>query len=132
MGDVQAFRKENDAALDSYAQALTLYRAVGDRLGEANVYSSQGQVYLLGGQENKAREMLTKAISIYEMIGSRYSIPAQIGNYGWALLRAGKFADAYPYFEQAVPLFEAIGLKDYAQRHHQAALWCKHQVQQEE
>jgi len=130
LGDVQAFRDERDAALASYAQALTLYRAVGDRLGEANVYSAQGQVYLLDGQQEEAKQMLAKAISIYEIIGSRYSIPAQIGNYGWALLRAGKFAEACPYFEQAVPLFEAIGLDDYAQRHYQAALWCRQQLQQ--
>jgi len=94
------------------------------------VYSAQGQVYLLDGQQEEAKQMLAKAISIYEIIGSRYSIPAQIGNYGWALLRAGKFAEACPYFEQAVPLFEAIGLDDYAQRHYQAALWCRQQLQQ--
>jgi len=40
MGDVQQFRKQMDAALESYAQALGLFRAVGDRLGEANVLLS--------------------------------------------------------------------------------------------
>ncbi len=130
LGDVQAFCDERDAALASYAQALTLFRAVGSRLGEANVYSAKGQVYLLSDRQEEAKQMLAKAINIYEIIGDRYSIPAQTGNYGWALLRAGKFAEAYPYFEQAVPLFESIGLDDYAQRHHQAALWCKQQLQQ--
>jgi len=129
-GDVLAFRKQNDEALARYEAALGLYRAVGARLGEANVYSAQGQVYLLSDRQEEAKQMLAKAINIYEIIGDRYSIPAQIGNYGWALLQAGKFAEAYPYFEQAVPLFEAIGLDDYAQRHHQAALWCKQQLEE--
>jgi hypothetical protein len=38
IGDVQQFRDERDAAPKSYEQALQLFRAVGDRLGEANVY----------------------------------------------------------------------------------------------
>jgi hypothetical protein len=37
IGDVQQFRDDRDAALTSYHEALTLYRALGDRLGEANV-----------------------------------------------------------------------------------------------
>ncbi|MBI3242266.1 MAG: hypothetical protein HYZ49_08240, partial [Chloroflexi bacterium] len=37
IGDVQQFRKETDAALVSYEEALRLFRAVGAKLGEANV-----------------------------------------------------------------------------------------------
>ena len=44
IGDVQQFRKENDAALASYNDALKLFRAVGAKLGEANVYLSLGGI----------------------------------------------------------------------------------------
>ena len=38
-------RKELDAALESYAQALERFNAIGDRLGQANVLLSQGKLY---------------------------------------------------------------------------------------
>ncbi len=120
IGDVQQFRKENDAALTSYNEALQLFRAVGDRLGEANVFSALGQLSLIDDPE-AADALLNQAISIYQKIGSRYSIPAQIGNFGWALRRLGERKRAKPYLLRAAKLFEEIGLMDYAERHYRAA-----------
>jgi len=120
IGDVQQFRDDRDAALDSYNEALKLFKAVGDKLGEANVISSQGQLFLPDDLE-KANEFLNTAIQIYQQIGDRYSVPAQIGNYGWKLFRLGEHEKAKPYFIQAADLFEKMGLMDYAGRHRQAA-----------
>ena len=44
IGDVQQFRDERDAALASYNEALKLFKAVGDHLGEANVLKAIGDV----------------------------------------------------------------------------------------
>jgi tetratricopeptide (TPR) repeat protein len=121
IGDVQQFRKEIDAALESYRQALELFRAVGDRLGEANTLSSQSRVALLDGDQLLSDRLLEQAIRLYQAIGSRYSIPAQIGNHGWALRRVGKSQQARPYLLNAAELFEAMGLQDYAERHRNAA-----------
>jgi tetratricopeptide (TPR) repeat protein len=120
IGDVQQFRKEMDAALESYNEALKLFRQVGAKLGEANVISSQGQMYLPDDLD-KANEYLNKALQVYQKIGSLYSIPAQIGNYGWKLYRLGEYEKAKPYLLQAADLFEKIGLMDYAERHRNAA-----------
>lgn len=120
IGDVQQFRDDRDAALKSYAEALALFRAVGDRLGEANVYASQGQLHLPDNLD-KANELLNQAIQIYQRIGSQYSIPAQIGNFGWKLLRLGEREKAKPYLLQAAELFGKMGLIDYAERHRNAA-----------
>ncbi|MCS6883034.1 MAG: hypothetical protein RMK84_18885, partial [Oscillochloridaceae bacterium] len=117
----QQFRKEMDAALGSYAAAQALYRQVGDRLGEANVYAAQGRIALIGGDQAAADRLLVQAIAIYEAIGDRYSVPVQIGNYGWALRRAGRYAEARPYHARAAELFAAMGLDEYADRHRQAA-----------
>ncbi|MCC7189503.1 MAG: tetratricopeptide repeat protein [Anaerolineales bacterium] len=120
IGDVQQFRKETDAALESYEEALKLFRQVGAKLGEANVISSQGQLYLPDDLK-RANEYLNRAINIYELIGSRYSVPAQIGNYGWKLYRLHEYEKAKPYLLQAADLFEKMGLTDYADRHRNAA-----------
>lgn len=120
IGDVQQFRKDNEAAVQSYEQALGLFRAVGDRLGEANVLAAQGQAALSGDQE-AADLLLEQALAIYRAIGSHYSIAAQIGNYGWTLLRIGHTAQARIYLARAADLFAEMGLDDYAERHRQAA-----------
>jgi tetratricopeptide (TPR) repeat protein len=121
MGDLQQFRKEMDAALDSYQAALRLYRAVGARRGEANVLAAQGQLALTDGDQGAADQLLGQAIAIYEAIGDRYSVPASIGNYGWALQRVERYADARPYFLRAAELFAAIGFNDYAEQRRDAA-----------
>ncbi len=110
-----------DAALESYQAALTLYHAVGDRLGEANVLASQGQLALITDRPEEADVLLNQAVAIYQAIGARYSVPAQIGNYGWALRRIGQQERARPYLRQAAELFATIGLSDYAERHQRAA-----------
>ena len=120
IGDVQQFRDERDAALASYEQALGLFRAVGDRLGEANVLASQGQLYLLDDPQ-KADEFLERVIALYQQIGARYSVPAIVGNFGWALRRLGHKDRARLYLLRAADLFEKMGLLDYAERHRRAA-----------
>ncbi len=120
-GDVLAFLAQREEALARYGEALTLYRAVGDRQGEANVLASQGQVTLVEGDRDRADQMLQDAVAIYRSIGARYSVPAQIGNYGWALMRVGRVDEARPYLLQAAQLFTDMGLDDFAERHLQAA-----------
>ena len=131
IGDVQQFRKETDAALASYEEALKLFRQVGEKLGEANVLSSQGQMYLPDDLD-KANDFLNQAIQIYQQIGSRYSVPAQIGNFGWKLLRLDEREKAKQYLLQAADLFEKMGLMDYAERHRQAASEDVHPQTEEE
>jgi tetratricopeptide (TPR) repeat protein len=65
--DVQSFRKEMDAALASYDQALELYKQVGDKLGQANARLSKGEL-------TNDSEEFEEAIRLYEQIGDRYSI----------------------------------------------------------
>ncbi len=120
LGDVHRDLSELPEARARYEEALPLYRSIGAKLGEANVYASQGQLYLPDNSD-RANELLNQAIQIYQSIGDQYSIPAQIGNFGWRLLRLGEKEKAKPYLLQAADLFEKIGLMDYAERHRNAA-----------
>jgi len=126
MGDVQRFRKEMEAALVSYQQALTLYQAAGSRLGEANVLVAKGQLTLINADQAAADRLLEQALAIYRTIGDRYSVPAQIGNYGWTLWRIGRHEQARPYLLQAADLFAEMGLVDYAERYRSAAEGSAH------
>ena len=67
------YGSEMQAALASYEQALTLFRQVGDRLGEANCYLAQGRVALEQENYSKALTLHTEAYQLYQQIQDAYS-----------------------------------------------------------
>jgi len=73
MGDVQQFRKDMHAALESYEQALGLFRQVGSKLGEANCYLAQGGIALQEEDYPEALRLHYKAYQLYQQIQDRYS-----------------------------------------------------------
>lgn len=109
IGDVQQFRKETNAALESYQQALRLYRDVGDRLGEANVLAALSRLRL-DDDPAGSQHLLEQALALRRAIGSVYDEAADLGNYGIALLQRGRGAEALPYLERARDLFASRGL----------------------
>ena len=72
IGDVQQFRKETDAALESYNEALKLFRQVGDKLGEANTLQSLGKSAIMAANDQTSFEqgvqILQSAMNIHEEI----------------------------------------------------------------
>jgi tetratricopeptide (TPR) repeat protein len=71
IGDVQQFRDDRDAALTSYHEALTLYRALGDRLGEANVRKAIGDVQRFRKEMDAALTSYHEALTLYRALGAR-------------------------------------------------------------
>ncbi|MEH1874363.1 tetratricopeptide repeat protein, partial [Nostoc sp.] len=67
---VLQFLKRSDEALQRYETALSFYRDIGDRLGEANILQEFGKL-----QENRqqALEYLQQAQNLYIQIGHIYS-----------------------------------------------------------
>ena len=69
--DQFSFNDRNDEAREAYSQAKALYKAVDDRLGEANVLSGLGKLI---SEENpeKAKQYFYQAAHLYESIGMNY------------------------------------------------------------
>ncbi len=109
LGDLLQFRKQTDAALDSYQQALALFRAVGDRLGEANVLAAHSRL-MIDTDPPRSQELLEAALALRRAISNVYSEAADLGNYGIALLRRGRNAEALPYLQRARALFAERGI----------------------
>lgn len=76
IGDVQQFRDDRDAALQSYNDALALFKAVGDKLGEANTKLAIARM-------NNVPDLYREAIALYTQIGDRYSLAR--GEYFYAV-----------------------------------------------
>ena len=75
MGDVQNFRDERDAALASYEQALELFRAVGSRLGEANVLKAMGDVQHFRDERDAALASYEQALELFRAVGIGWAKP---------------------------------------------------------
>jgi tetratricopeptide (TPR) repeat protein len=108
IGDVQNFRKEMDAALASYEQALQLFRAVGDRLGEANVLLSVGKMALSIGDEEHGVEYLEQATQLYEAIGAQSGSANVRITLAQLAARKGEFQAAIDYMQPAADFGKRI------------------------
>jgi tetratricopeptide (TPR) repeat protein len=108
IGDVQQFRDDRDAALKSYADALTLFRAVGDKLGEANVLLSLGGVMKGSANLSGARETYSAALRLYAQIGDGYSVARALYRLGDCDMQEKEWAAALERFREAARLWQRI------------------------
>ena len=69
MGDVLQFRDEREAALASYEQALSLFRQVGAKVGEANVRKAMGDVLQFRDEREAALASYEQALSLFRQVG---------------------------------------------------------------
>jgi tetratricopeptide (TPR) repeat protein len=99
---------EYPAARQRYEAALPIYRAIGDRLGEANCLLDLGRVTDDGG-------LMAQALAIHQEIGARFSDARDAFYYGDWLLAHGETAPAAAVYQLAADNFAAIGLANYAQ-----------------
>ncbi|MCO6450457.1 MAG: CHAT domain-containing protein, partial [Caldilineales bacterium] len=65
-GDVLAFQKRNDEALEHYDNAFTPFQTVGDRLGQANVLKAKGDVLAFLDRRDEALEHYDKAFTLFQ------------------------------------------------------------------
>ncbi len=112
IGDVQQFRDDRDAALESYNEALKLFRQVGDKLGEANVYLSLGGAKRGSKDFAGARNDFENALKTYQMIGDQYSQARALYRLGDCFSDEEKHKDAILQYEKAIYLWTAIGVTD--------------------
>ncbi|MCA1900247.1 MAG: hypothetical protein LDL50_06015 [Chloroflexi bacterium] len=110
IGDVQQFRDERDAALESYNEALKLFRQVGAKLGEANVLAALSRMMVSSGEIEKAEAQMAEIIQIRRALQDIYSEGADYGNFAIALLNSGRKQKAKEYALKARPIFEKIQL----------------------
>jgi len=92
-----------DAALQSYAQALELFRQVGDRLGEANTRKAIGDVHNFRKELDDALASYAQALELFRQVGSR------LGEANTLLAVAPFSENPEEVFGIASSLCEAIG-----------------------
>lgn len=109
LGDVQRMQNDYAAALASYARALELLRAVGDRQGEANTLRSTGEVQRRQNDYAAALASYARALELYRAVGGRLGEANTLAGQGRVLLAQGDQPEADRLLARAVELYTAIG-----------------------
>ncbi|MBA3713145.1 MAG: tetratricopeptide repeat protein, partial [Pyrinomonadaceae bacterium] len=98
-----------EAALKKFEEALTLYRKVEDRAGEAGTLIWIGLVYSSLSETQKALEQYNQALSLRRALGDRGGEAIALNNIGRAYEVLGESRKALEQYNQALPLLRAVG-----------------------
>ncbi|MBD2088253.1 CHAT domain-containing protein [Trichocoleus sp. ST-U3] len=99
---------QSQVAIQSWQQALIIYREIKDRQGEVWALGSLGNAYL-GLEENaKAIEYFQKALVIAREIQDHISVSTALGNIGIAYYALKNYANAIEYSQQALVIAREI------------------------
>ena len=96
------------AALNSWQQALQIYRALKSRQGEGRVLGNLGGAYSSLGNYTKAIEYSQQSLAIAREIKDRQAEGVTLGNLGGAYLALGNYAKAIEYTQQSLAIAREI------------------------
>ncbi len=102
-------KEDLQRGIAKYEEAVTLWRAVGDRLQEAVILNDIGYIYNGLGEKQKALDYLQQALALRRAVGDRGGEAITLNNLGLVHNSMGKSREALDFFTQALPLRQAAG-----------------------
>ncbi|MCE2906593.1 MAG: tetratricopeptide repeat protein, partial [Anabaena sp. CoA2_C59] len=96
-------------AIQKWQEARLLYRAVGDRGGEATTLNNIGLVYDALGEKQKALDFYNQALPILRAVGDRGGEATTLNNIGRVYSALGQKQKALDFYNQALPILRAVG-----------------------
>ncbi len=97
------------AALDSYDQALSLYRTLHDRAGEGRTLSNIAFVYKDLGQYDLALDYYQQALISLREAGDRFNEGTAVNNLALVYREVGQYERSINYLEQALAIRQEAG-----------------------
>ncbi|BAZ32205.1 TPR domain protein [Cylindrospermum sp. NIES-4074] len=107
----QRTAESQQQALKQFAEALPLYRTVGDRQSEANTLIYIGRIYSNLGDKQKALDYYTQSLPLYQQVGDKAGEGANLNSIGKIYLDLGERQKALDYYNQSLPLRRQVGNK---------------------
>ena len=100
---------EHEQALPLLEEALQLFRAVSDRLGEANTLKAIGDAQHFRKELDKALQSYNQALQLFQAVGSRLGEANTLKAIGDVQRFRDQYDQALQSYHQALQLFQAIG-----------------------
>jgi CHAT domain-containing protein len=105
---------EPERAVSEITQALNLYKAINNKLGEGLALTALGLSHSLTRDENRAVELHREAISIFRSIGDKHSEAIALNGLGQAYENLNEYTIALNNYENALRLFQTTDALDGA------------------
>ena len=103
---------ERRQALDTWQQALELYRQAGNRTGEAIILGNIGNVYQSLGDYPQALDYQEQSLTLKRELGDRAGEAKTLGNMGYLFEAQSEPQLAIIFFQEAVNIYE-----EFRERH---------------
>ena len=107
-GIKQAQTSQSTAALQSWEQALKIYREIKDRQGEGDALGNLGTAYFSFGNYSKAIDYHQQHLAIAREIKDRKGEGQSLGNLGNAYYYLGDYPKAIDYYQQSLAILRSI------------------------
>ena len=104
----QARMSQFEAAIESWQQALIIYREIKNPQGEGWALGNLGLAYLNLGDYTKAIEYAQQQLAIARSIKDRQSEGKALGGLGLAYLSLGDYTKAIEYHQQFLAIASSI------------------------
>ena len=98
-----------EMAIESYAEALVIYRAIGMARHEARALNNMGIVFAALGEYEEALAHYKSALKIDQALGDRSGIALKLGNIGQCYSDLGDIDRAESYLSKALKVAEQTG-----------------------
>ncbi len=105
----QKSKESRQSAVGKYEEALALYRALGDRRGEAFALFGLSASLNLSGERRKALEHYQQALPRMQALSERLAESEVLYNLGHLSNALNERRQAVEYFDQALALIRALG-----------------------
>lgn len=113
IGNAGAMSGKFMEALDNWEKALTLFTAIGDKTGVANILSNEGAVYFNQSDDARALELYLKALKIAEETADTMRMATVLQNIGAVYSnKPSTLNKALEYYQRAYPFCLATGNKE--------------------
>jgi CHAT domain-containing protein/tetratricopeptide (TPR) repeat protein len=101
-------RESLQKAFEKYTEALKLYRAAGDKNGEASTLQNTGLVFISLGENRKAIDYFEQALVLYRALGNKTEEASTLNSFGDIFYHLGDVQKALNYLRQAAALLPDI------------------------
>ena len=98
-------------AIAKFEEAFPLYRAVGDKAGEAVTLNNIGSSYNAIGEKQKALDYYNQSLPLARAVGDKAGEAATLNNIGQVYSDLGEKQKTLDYLNQSLPLRRATGDK---------------------
>jgi tetratricopeptide (TPR) repeat protein len=98
-----------EPAIESYAEALVIYRAIGMARHEARALNNMGIVFAALGEYEEALAHYKSALKIDQALGERSGLALKLGNIGQCYSDIGDLDRAESYLGRALKVAEQTG-----------------------